>query len=152
MQIKIEAPDTLERIASALERIAAQLEKVSTTTPAQIAESVKPAAVETAEAPQSVPETAPEEVKATTPEPAQEAAGVSQKPETEQQPQQEAAQSRPAVTLDQIRKMVVTLSARGAEVKAKVRETVTAYGRNVSAIPADKYSEVMDKLTALQEG
>ena len=61
-------------------------------------------------------------------------------------------EAQPSVTLDQIRKQVVTLSAAGAEIKAKVREIITEYGRNVSAIPADKYPEVMDRLTALKEG
>ena len=36
--------------------------------------------------------------------------------------------------------------------KDAVRQIVTEYGRNVSAIPADKYPEVMDRLNALQEG
>lgn len=89
--------------------------------------------VEATEKPQIVPE--PEKVVAPEPAPTAEPAEPAQ----------------PPVTLDQIRKMVVTLSAMGQQKKDTVREIVTAYGRNVSAIPADKYNEVMDRLTALKK-
>ncbi len=59
---------------------------------------------------------------------------------------------KPEITIDQIRKMVVTLSAMGKEKKDAVREIITSYAPNVSGIPVDKYPEVMDKLTALKEG
>lgn len=94
--------------------------------------------VEAPEKPQIVPE--PEKVVAPEPAPTAEPAAPVQ------------PEAQPSVTLDQIRKQVVTLSAAGAEIKAKVREIITEYGRNVSAIPADKYPEVMDRLTALKEG
>ena len=141
MNIEIKTPE-LERIAAALERIATALENGATAAPkkaktpkAQIDESVKPAPVEP-ENPAEAPVIDP-------------AAQVSQNPETEQEAPQEPAPARPAVTVDQIRKLVVTLSANGK--KARVREIVTAYGANVSAIPADKYAEVVEKLTALKE-
>ena len=73
-----------------------------------------------------------------------------EQPEPKPEPAPEPEQ--PKVTIDQIRKMVVTLSAMGQEKKDAVRDVITAYGRNVSAIPAEKYAEVLDKLTALQEG
>lgn len=134
MQIEIKGTETLERIASALERIAATLEKPSTETPAQIPESVKPTPVEV-EAPK------PEPVKTAEPEP------VAAEPVADQ-----PGEVKPTVTLDEIRKKVVQLSAAGAQAKDAVRAIVTEYGRNVSAIPADKYAEVMDRLNAVKEG
>ena len=134
MQIEIKGTETLERIATALERIAATLEKPSTETPAQIPESVKPTPAEV-EAPK------PEPVETAEPEPVA-ADPVADQPEEVQ----------PTVTLDEIRKKVVQLSAAGAQAKDAVRAIVTEYGRNVSAIPADKYAEVMDRLNAVKEG
>lgn len=93
--------------------------------------------VEATEKPQIVPE--PEKVVAPEPAPTAEPAAPAQ------------PEAQPSVTLDQIRKMVVTLSAMGQQKKDAVREIITAYGRNVSAIPADKYDEVMDRLTALKK-
>ena len=133
MQIEIKGTETLERIASALERIAATLEKPSTKAPAQIPESVKPTPVEKVEAPKPEPQTAEPEPVAAEP--------VADKP----------AEVKPTVTLDEIRKKVVQLSAAGAQAKDAVRAIVTEYGRNVSAIPADKYAEVMDRLNAVKE-
>lgn len=62
------------------------------------------------------------------------------------------APAAPAVTREQIQQKVVQLSvaANGAK-KAKVREIVNAYAKNVSGIPEDKFSEVWDKLTALEQ-
>lgn len=134
MQIEIKGTETLERIATALERIAATLEKPSTEAPAQIPESVKSTPVEV-EAPK------PEPVKTAEPEPVA-ADPVADQPE----------EVKPTVTLDEIRKKVVQLSAAGAQAKDAVRAIVTEYGRNVSAIPADKYAEVMDRLNAVKEG
>lgn len=133
MQIEIKGTETLERIAAALERIAATLEKPSTATHAQIPESVKPTPAEV-EAPK------PEPVETAEPEPVA-AEPVADQPE----------EVKPTVTLDEIRKKVVQLSAAGAQVKDAVRAIITEYGRNVSAIPADKYAEVMDRLNAVKE-
>lgn len=133
MNIKIEGTETFERIATALERIAATLEKSSPATHAQIPESVKPTPAEV-EAPK------PEPVETAEPEP------VAAEPVADQ-----PKEVKPTVTLDQIRKKVVELSAAGTQVKDAVRAIITEYGRNVSAIPQDKYNEVMGRLTALKE-
>ena len=113
-----------KNLLSVLERLATALERFN-----DLPE-------ETPEVPtESEPTPAPEQVE--NPEP---------KPEPAPEPEQVT------VTIDQIRKMVVTLSALGQEKKDAVRDIITAYGRNVSAVPAEKYAEVMDKLTALMEG
>lgn len=115
---------SLERIAVSLERISRALEQPPVTHDQPV---VNPEPAPISE-PEQIPETAP----AVEPE--------------------QTKPSEPTVTLDQIRKQVVALCAMSAEKKDAVREIITAYGRNVSAIPADKYPEVVDKLTALQEG
>lgn len=129
MNIKIEADKTLlnvlERLATALERFN-DLPDQQVETPTESETTPVP---EKAEQPEPKPEPMPEP-----------------KPEPAPEPEQ------PKVTIDQIRKMVVTLSAMGQEKKDAVRDVITAYGRNVSAIPAEKYADVLDKLTALQEG
>lgn len=117
---------TIEEILALLERIASALERISPATP------------ESVEAPEK-PQNAPEPEKVETPEPAAPA-----------QPE-EKPEEKPSVTIDQIRKMVVTLSAMGNEKKAAVRDVILKYGVNVSGIPADKCPEVMEQLTALKE-
>lgn len=119
---------TIEEILALLERIASALERISPATPES---------VEAPEKPQNTPE--PEKVE--TPEPVADPAPVAPA-----QPEE-----KPSVTIDQIRKMVVTLSAMGNEKKAAVRDVILKYGVNVSGIPADKYPEVMEQLTALKE-
>ena len=129
MNIKIEADKTL---LSVLERLATALERFNDLPDQQVetpTESETTPVPEKAEQPEPKPEPMPEP-----------------KPEPAPEPEQ------PKVTIDQIRKMVVTLSAMGQEKKDAVRDVITAYGRNVSAIPAEKYADVLDKLTALQEG
>lgn len=60
----------------------------------------------------------------------------------------EAAPSGPvSVTLSDIQQKVVALSAAGK--KAQAREIVKAYAERVTLLPDDKYAEVMDKLSAL---
>lgn len=60
----------------------------------------------------------------------------------------EAAPSGPvSVTLSDIQQKVVALSAAGK--KAQAREIVKAYAERVTLLPEDKYAEVMDKLSAL---
>ena len=119
---------TLAYIATSLERIATALERISATRDRQAANPEPPKTLEPVQ-----PE--PEKVE----------------PEMVEEPE-ESKPSEPTVTIDQIRKQVVALCAMSEDKKNAVREVVTAYGRNVSAIPADKYPEVMDKLTALKEG
>ena len=115
---------TLAYIATSLERIATALERIAAPT-------------KRVDAPK-MPE--PEKV-----ETSEQAEPTAEAPAAE-------PQASPSITLDQIRKEVVAVCTMGEDKKRAVREIVTAYGRNVSAIPVDKYSEVMDKLTALKEG
>ena len=126
MQIEIKADKPLMTL---LERIATALERYNET-PDQEVELPKLAAVEAEKA------TEPEQTETVPAEP------IAHQPE----------EVKPTVTLDEIRKKVVQLSAAGAQTKDAVREIITSYGRNVSAIPQDKYPEVMDRLNALQEG
>jgi hypothetical protein len=114
---------TIEEFLHELHRIADALERLS------------PAPIKSAETPVK-PQNDPEPEKVETPEPTATPAET---------------QERPNITIEQIRRMVVTLSAMGQEKKDAVREIVTSYGRNVSSIPADKYTEAMDRLTALKE-
>lgn len=71
-------------------------------------------------------------------------------PTEEEKPAEEPA--KPAVTLAQIQQKVVQLCAgfNGTK-KAAVREIVNAYAKKVSDLPEDKWAEVWDKLTALEE-
>ena len=71
-------------------------------------------------------------------------------PVTDDLPWTEApAPEQPTITHADIQKKVVALSAAGK--KTEVRDAVLAYGNvNVSGIPADKLTEVWDKLTALE--
>lgn len=54
----------------------------------------------------------------------------------------------PLYKLEDIQQKVVALSASGK--KAEVREIVKSYAEKVSAIPADKFSEVMNRLAGLE--
>lgn len=128
---------TLAYIATSLERVAAALERMNKHLDL-MGRTAQPVPPEHAEAPEK-PQIVPEPEKVVEPEQPAAPAPVAAQPE-----------EKPSVTIDQIRKEVVALSATGK--KDAVREIITSYGRNVSAIPADKYPEVMDKLTALQEG
>lgn len=58
---------------------------------------------------------------------------------------------KPAVTLEQIQQKVVQLAAGfGGSKKAKVREIINAYAKKVTDLPEDKWTEVWEKLTALE--
>lgn len=121
---------SLERIAISLERIARALEHSSVTPTPQVANTEAPDQPLNAPVIEPTAEPVqPEPVKVEEPEP-----------------------PKPCVTIDQIRKLVVELSSKGAEKKDAVREVIMAYAPNVSGIPADKYPEVLDKLNALKEG
>lgn len=65
-------------------------------------------------------------------------------PFEQEAPKQEA----PRYKLEDIQQKVVALSASGK--KAEVREIVKSYAEKVSAIPADKFGEVMAKLIGLE--
>lgn len=129
IEIKVKADQPLmtllERVADALERLSA--------TPDRMVTLSKPSAVEATKPEQEVEPQTAEPVPA---EP------VADQPE----------EVKPTVTLDEIRKKVVTLSALGAETKEVVRGIITEYCRKVSDLAPEKYTEVMDRLNALQEG
>lgn len=61
-----------------------------------------------------------------------------------EQPMPETPQYKP----EDIQQKVVALSASGK--KAEVREIVKSYAEKVSAIPADKFGEVMARLAGLE--
>lgn len=65
-------------------------------------------------------------------------------PFEQEAPKQEAPQYK----LEDIQQKVVALSASGK--KAEVREIVKSYAEKVSAIPADKFGEVMARLAGLE--
>ena len=61
-------------------------------------------------------------------------------------------EEQPGVTLKQIQKKVIQLAAiNGGAKKESVRGIVGAYAKKVSEIPADKWAEVWEKLTALEK-
>jgi hypothetical protein len=105
-----------------------------------------------AQAQKNAPETAQPETPADI-QPQQEAAAAAEPthPAEADLPWSDAP-AAPAVTREQIQQKVVQLSvaANGAK-KAKVREVVNLYAKNVSGIPEDKFAEVWDKLTALEK-
>ena len=126
IEIKVKADQPLmtllERVADALERISA--------TPDRMVAPTEPSAVEASKPEQEVE---PQTAESAPAEP------VADQPE----------EVKPTVTLDQIRKKVVELSALGAETKDSVRAVIMSYGRRVSEIPREKYTEVMDQLNRL---
>ena len=99
---------------------------------------------------------APEEAQAETPINTQPQQKVITAAEFDALPEEDLpwgdAPAAPTVTREQIQQKVVQLSvaANGAK-KAKVREVVNLYAKNVSGIPEDKFAEVWEKLTALEQ-
>lgn len=79
--------------------------------------------------------------------------GTSAKAEepAEQSVKQEAP-IKPQVTKDDIRKLVVSISAKGKEAKAAAREVVTKYAETITDLPDDKLDEVHAELSALTGG
>lgn len=63
-----------------------------------------------------------------------------------------AEEDKPSITLAQVQQKVIQLSAanKGAK-KNAVREVVNAYAARVTDLPEDKWLEVWDKLTALEQ-
>lgn len=57
----------------------------------------------------------------------------------------------PKWTKEDLTKKVQALAAPHTGKREKVRDIVKSYAANVGAIPEDKYDEVMDKLTALEQ-
>lgn len=68
-------------------------------------------------------------------------------PEPVAEPEPEA----PKWTKDALTKKVQALAAPGTGKREKVRAIVKSYAEKVGDIPEDKYAEVMDKLTALEQ-
>lgn len=62
-----------------------------------------------------------------------------------------AEEKKPAVTLDDVRAIVQKLVGPGSTKKEAAKAIVKSYGTKVSDIPADKYSEALERLTALAE-
>lgn len=96
--------------------------------------------------PAETPKNAAEEAKA-------EAAPIDHPVEEETTHEEDAPaeEAEPTVTLEQIQQKVVQLAAgNGGTKRAKVREIINAYAKKVSDLPEDKWSEVWDKLTALE--
>lgn len=69
-------------------------------------------------------------------------------PKAEPVPFEPPVPEAPLYRLEDIQQKVVALSASGK--KAEVREIVKSYAEKVSAIPADKFGEVMAKLAGLE--
>lgn len=70
-------------------------------------------------------------------------------PEAAEQPRPADKPEEPAsYTKADVQRLVTELCGKGSDTKAKVKEIVNRYGRNVSSIPEDKYGEAM---AALQE-
>lgn len=102
---------------------------------------VMPAEVPAVEQEKPQPEPSPETEEQ---EPAEEAVKAVNE-ETAPEPVEEPAK---VVTLADIQKKVVELSAAGK--KAEVRDIITKYANRVSAIPAEHTAEVWNQLTALE--
>lgn len=149
----------LDRLTAALEKVAAA--HAPTTLTANLAKedgeqlAIDPELLDTevrkkleeianSEEPENKPQEPVEtEAPATTPAEEEKPAVVEEAP---------ADEPKPAVTLAQIQQKVVQLCAgfNGTK-KAAVREIVNAYAKKVSDLPEDKWTEVWDKLTALEE-
>lgn len=57
-------------------------------------------------------------------------------------------EAKPSITMEMLRNKAITLAAAGK--KDKVREVVHPYAAKVTELPADKWAEVYEKLTALE--
>ena len=57
----------------------------------------------------------------------------------------------PQYTLDDVRAVVQRLIAPGSTKRAQAKAIVEEYATKISAIPVNKFSEVMDRLTALEK-
>lgn len=92
---------------------------------------------------------APTEEPETEPTTAEEVAPPAVTPTEEEKPAEEV---KPSVTLAEIQQKVVHLCAGfEGKKKAAVREIVNAYAKKVSDLPEDKWAEVWEKLTALEQ-
>ena len=141
----------LDRLAEALEKYPPKCENCVQSVMAALqatAHVPKYESVVTAEEPKNEPQESIEaETPATTPT-------EEEKPEEVKDAPAEEAKTEPTVTLAQIQQKVVQLCA-GFEGKKKpaVREIISQYGAKVSDLKdqPDKWNEVWEKLTALEE-
>ena len=142
----------LDRLTAALEKRVTQAETVLTEREETIDPVQKALAETLAKATPS--ETAGNEPQATE-EPAKaETLPKDEPPKTVEKTEAPVAEDKPAVTLPQIQQKVVQLCAanKGAK-KPKVHAIVTAYSPTVSGLKEmpEKWSEIWDKLTALEK-
>lgn len=79
--------------------------------------------------------------------PLPEDAAPAEQPAPQPAPDPEPEQT-PRYTLEDVRRKSVELTAAGK--KAQVRKIVKSYAETLSGLPEDKYTEVMDRLTALE--
>ena len=131
----------IERIAVLIDRLPA---RVNITQPDPLREELV-AIVEGAKGkkPQETAEDAPEAPKSTE--------TLTDAHPEEEKPAEAEKTAAPSVTLADIQKKVIQLCAGfGGTKKAAVREIVNAYAPKVSDLPADKWEEVMQKLTELE--
>lgn len=126
-EVIIKVPQ-LEKISEQLDAILEHLEGRTA-----ISGTIAPGSVQTRSSVQETP-TATQDTLQAAPEPVE--APAEPTPEPRQ------------VTLADIQHKIVKLTTAGK--KAEAREIVTAYAAKVSAIPADKLAEVLEKLTALE--
>lgn len=69
-----------------------------------------------------------------------------------EKPAEQEAPGKPQATKDDIRKLVVSISAKGKEAKAAAREVVTKYAETITDLPEDKLDEIHEALSALTGG
>lgn len=74
-------------------------------------------------------------------------------PPAEESPAQATpeAEEAPTYTPDEVLALVQKLAAPDNPKRKRAKAIVKSYAAKVSAIPADKYAEIMDKLTALEK-
>lgn len=127
-----------------LDRLTAALEKRATQEAGVIMDPVREALAEALE------KAAPSEKPQNEPQAAEEPAKAETLPKEETPAA--AEEDKPSITLAQIQQKVIQLSAanKGAK-KSAVREIVNAYAARVTDLPEDKWLEVWDKLTALEQ-
>ena len=71
-------------------------------------------------------------------------------PEPAAEPEQ-VAKTEPQYTVDDIRTVVQRLISPGSNKREQAQAIVNDYAKKISAIPEDKYAEVMDRLTSLEK-
>ena len=131
--------DRIDALTDAIKELTAVLSRPSRTTPKKATEA--PKASTPTENPQEPENAAP--VKQTKPTEAPTA-----KTEPEEPKKEEKANAAPSITVEDIRKKVVTLSAAGK--KAEVKAIINKYAPTITELPADSYIDVMLALQLLE--